>query len=409
MLKVKNMTRYDIIQSMKQWYSAILFVVLFFFMLACNSGNKHSGYTITGKINGAENGLVKIVQTDLMGKPQKIIDSTQMLNGVFKFKNKIEHPDLYTINLGKQGNINLYLENSKIHIEASLIEKRDRFSPINATIKGSSLQDRFEAYQKEIDSIRNSQEYAELDRLNKAYNTAAREGKTEEATKLYKALEKLKHLGKKRADQVKQQQMKFIKNNGSLPIATNIMEIGFKTSRLSFDEMTKIINLFQGDAKQTRAYRVIAEQYAKIKQTQNGEKAPSFTLETNEGNALSLNDISRKYILLDFWASWCKPCRASIPHLKKNYEKYKSAGFEVLAISIDESHGNWKKAITEDQTDWIHVIDSRGIGSRESDVAKLYVVPFIPTTFLLDKEGTILAKNLKTDELDKKLEELFGY
>jgi len=133
-----------------------------------------------------------------------------------------------------------------------------------------------------------------------------------------------------------------------------------------------------------------------------GAEAPEITQATPNGKTSSLSDLRGKVVLLDFWASWCGPCRRDNPKVVKIYNKYKNQGFEVFGVSLDGNKDRWLKAIEKDQLTWTHVSDLK---KWKSAAAQLYGVKSIPQTFLLDKEGKILAKNLKGPALEQKIQE----
>ena len=136
-----------------------------------------------------------------------------------------------------------------------------------------------------------------------------------------------------------------------------------------------------------------------------GAVAPDFEQNTPEGDAMKLSDLRGKVVLVDFWASWCGPCRKENPHVVKLYEKYKSEGFDVLGVSLDRTKDKWLSAIKKDGLEWHHVSDLKG---WKNQVAKQYSVSSIPHTILLDREGKILARNMRGDQLSVKLKEIFG-
>lgn len=136
-----------------------------------------------------------------------------------------------------------------------------------------------------------------------------------------------------------------------------------------------------------------------------GAIAPDFEQNTPDGQPMKLSDLRGNVVLVDFWASWCGPCRRENPHVVKLYDKYKSKGFEVLGVSLDRTKSKWENAIAKDKLTWKHVSDLKG---WKNQVAKQYSVRSIPHTILLDKDGRILARNLRGADLDAKLKELFG-
>ena len=136
-----------------------------------------------------------------------------------------------------------------------------------------------------------------------------------------------------------------------------------------------------------------------------GGPAPDFSQNTPDGGTLALSQLRGKVVLIDFWASWCKPCRIENPNVKKIYAKYASKGFEILGVSLDREHAAWVKAIKDDGLPWKHVSD---LGFWNNAAAQAYGVQSIPYTVLVDRDGNILEKGLRAHELDAKLAALLG-
>ncbi|MGN7819302.1 redoxin domain-containing protein [Chitinophaga sp. 22536] len=136
-----------------------------------------------------------------------------------------------------------------------------------------------------------------------------------------------------------------------------------------------------------------------------GASAPRFTQTDINGKPLRLDDLKNKYVLVEFWASWCSPCRAENPNLTKQYAKYKNLGFEVIAVSLDDHKDKWLEAIAKDQLPWLHVSDLKG---WNNEVGRQYGIRAVPANFLLDENKHIIAMNLRGEQLNKKLAELFG-
>ena len=134
-----------------------------------------------------------------------------------------------------------------------------------------------------------------------------------------------------------------------------------------------------------------------------GETILDFTQNDVEGRPVSAADFRGKYVFIDFWASWCGPCRAENPNVLKAYNTYKDKNFTVLGVSLDDDGARWKKAIEEDGLPWVQVSDLKGF---ENEISGYYGIRGIPSTLLVDPEGKIIAKDLRGDELHQKLEEI---
>lgn len=135
-----------------------------------------------------------------------------------------------------------------------------------------------------------------------------------------------------------------------------------------------------------------------------GSEAPDFSQPTPEGKPLSLSSLRGKVVLIDFWASWCKPCRMENPNVKRVYDQYKGKGFEIIGVSLDRDKGAWTGAIEQDGLPWKHVSD---LGFWNNAAAQQYGVSSIPYTVLVDREGKVLGKNLRGPALEEKLAEVF--
>ena len=149
----------------------------------------------------------------------------------------------------------------------------------------------------------------------------------------------------------------------------------------------------------------VREEIAARIRVQPGMPAPDFTLETPDGTKLSLSDLRGKYVILDFWASWCRPCRASFPEMKKLYAEYHKKGVEILGVTNDSRKNDWLKALEEDQLPWLQVIDEFPIPHTPAKVATLYAIPYLPTLMLIAPDGKIVGKAKDKHELKTWLDE----
>jgi thiol-disulfide isomerase/thioredoxin len=140
-------------------------------------------------------------------------------------------------------------------------------------------------------------------------------------------------------------------------------------------------------------------------QNKKGKPIPEISLPGPMGTELTVSSLKGKVVLVDFWASWCKPCRYNNPKLVSVYEKFKEKGFEIYAISIDENKGSWMSAITEDKMFWTNVVDSRG---WRSTVLSTFNVEAIPANLLIDKKGMIRGYDIQPEDLDKAINNLLA-
>lgn len=170
-------------------------------------------------------------------------------------------------------------------------------------------------------------------------------------------------------------------------------------------EYDLIFKTFKIGAPQSKYLLELNQRYESVKATMIGEIAPNIKLPNPDGDSIELYSLRGKVVMIDFWASWCGPCRMENPNNKMMYEKYASKGFEIYAISLDRTKNDWVKTIATDGLPWIHVSD---LAYWNSAPAKLYKVHSIPATFLIDKDGRILAKNLRGQELANFLQTYFN-
>ena len=135
-----------------------------------------------------------------------------------------------------------------------------------------------------------------------------------------------------------------------------------------------------------------------------GSVAPDIILKNANGETISLSSLRGKVVLLDFWASWCGPCRQNNRQTKSVYKKYNTKGFEVYAVSLDADPNAWLRAVKQDKTTWIHVLNPNG--SKDDEITQTWNLRFIPSTFLIDKEGKIVAEGIEKKELEHRLKEM---
>jgi peroxiredoxin len=196
----------------------------------------------------------------------------------------------------------------------------------------------------------------------------------------------------------------WVKQHPVSPISAYVLYFHLKRN-LKFDELETALNTLSPVAKDNGPAKELAHSIAVNKLTGIGQTALDFTQTDTAGKPISLHDFKGKYVLVDFWASWCHPCREENPNVVKAFSKYKDRNFTVLSVSLDQPTGKdkWLKAIHDDHLTWSHVSDLKFWSNA---VAKLYDIGSIPSNLLIGPDGKIVAKDLHGDELDKKLSEI---
>ncbi|HSZ86117.1 MAG TPA: TlpA disulfide reductase family protein [Puia sp.] len=178
----------------------------------------------------------------------------------------------------------------------------------------------------------------------------------------------------------------------------------FLNAEITDSEKIDVFNLLSNQTKSSYGGKLLSKEISVIKKATIGNLSPLFNLNDTNGRVFFLKEFRGKYVLIDFWASWCGPCRAQIPALKTVFEKYKSKKFEILAISLDTDRDRWINAINDEHFDWVQLSDLKG---WTSPVMQSYHITAIPANLLIDPNGKIIAKNLEPAELDNKLFSIF--
>jgi thiol-disulfide isomerase/thioredoxin len=198
-------------------------------------------------------------------------------------------------------------------------------------------------------------------------------------------------------------QLAFIQKNPASPVSLYFVK---QTLGLDMDaaKAGPMFQLLSSALQNSNAGKELAASIEVGRKSMIGTAATDFTQPSPEGTGIALSSFKGKYVLVDFWASWCGPCRAESPNLVKAYEQYKSKGFEIYSVSLDEDKSKWLKAIKDDKYTWPQAGDLKG---WDNAAAVVYGVSGIPFNFLVDSNGVIVARNLRGEDLEKKLKELF--
>lgn len=348
-----------------------------------------SNTTLEGNLPDLKEGtIVYLSKMSSSGKPDSVLAG----NGNFRFNINLEEGDMYMVRIGKDRKAAGYL--SFFYLEPGTLKLSSKGPLLTDVVYSGS------SYANDLNSLNKAAKtepaFIEASALGKEMNEAYR----------VKDTVKMKFLQEKysRVDSIKTIYYKdWVAKHAASPVSA--MVLSFYLREKDMDALQQQLNTLKPSARQNALGKKMKHSIEAAKATAIGKAAPEFTQNDTLGKPVSLKDFKGKYVLIDFWASWCVPCRQENPAVVKAFQSFKDKNFTILSVSLDQpgAKEKWIKAIHDDGLTWTHVSD---LNYWDNAVSRQYDIRSIPANYLLGPDGVILAKNLRGEELEKKLEEV---
>jgi len=368
-------------------------------LVSCNdkTTDKGDGYVLNGTAKGIYNGMrVYLSAADERGG-QIPKDTAVVMDETFKFEGKTENPQMWFLSVNNvPGYVPVMIENETITINF-IKEDID-----GSTVSGTKANEALSRYTKGFKILK-----AEQAEAHKQFSSTLNPSNAELREEKSKALTDIKaKMANYPFEFLKQQEGTFF----TLSLIDNLL----KSNTTRFDEVEKVYNGLDSELKNSVLGKSVGENIASIKKRNDGlamlnigSEAPDFSAPDPKGKQVSMHDIRGKATIIDFWASWCGPCRRENPNVVKVYEKYHDKGLEIISVSLDKpgDQEKWLKAIEDDKLTWHHVSNLKYF---QDPIAQQYNIQAIPATYILDAEGKIVAKSLRGQALEDKIAEMLN-
>jgi peroxiredoxin len=339
------------------------------------------GFTITGNLKGLP-AKTRVVYTDLNGKDT--FAKGTAVNGVFTLKGKLADADsrlLVFPDANKR--LVLFIGNDNVTVNGDLN------TGLGFSITGSQTQKDYEEFLYYLKPVNDNVNFF-FSQLQQGRTQGAKDSALIQLNAVYSLYQQM-------VDQ-------FVQRRPTSPMSALLIAYSYQTDpNKSAETASNRIKFLKGDALKSKYAVELSDELMAAKIGAVGTEALDFKQNDVNGKPISLSSFKGKYVLLDFWASWCGPCRAENPNVVSAYNKYKDKNFTVLGVSLDQDKQSWLQAIAADKLTWTHVSD---LQYWSNAVAQMYRIQSIPQNFLIDPNGKIIGKNLRGEELQAKLKEL---
>ncbi|RPE05416.1 AhpC/TSA family protein [Chitinophaga lutea] len=342
-------------------------------LLCWSMAAQAQSFTVQGKIDGLQDAVIYLYH-------DKTHDSTALRNGAFTFKGSVPHPQeafLFTKDHGFS--IMLYLENTAMTVKG----RAD--APEKVAIAGGAAQREYAQFLQTVKPV--------TDRMDPLYALLQKDRSKKDSV--------LEITGRMIEEEYNPLCEQFIQQHPASYVSLYKLKDLLRSKPLA--DMEQAFARLAPQVRASAAGKLLQEEFDIMHKTEPGQPAMDFTMNTPAGKPLRLASFKGSYVLLDFWASWCKPCREENPALKKAYDRFKDRNFRILGVSLDRDSTAWVKAIATDGLPWEHVSD---LGLWDNNAAKRYNIKSIPSNFLIGPDGVIIAKDLNGQQLEEKLSKL---
>lgn len=361
-----------------------LFAILI--VVACETKKEDSSVSISGTVeNPKADGIITLAK--LSGGNREVIDTITLDDkNSFNVSVQTEAPEFYQINFYNTQLATLAVDEEDLNVVADGSDREGKME-----ITGSEDVEHMATIQKML-----KEQNEEIQKINTDFINA-RDAKDEE--KMKNIQDDFLLMQEKKKEQIKQ------KIEEMLPSIAVIQGMNFFNPNEDFEFMNSVAQRLYEAHPESDIVQFYKEQMDNLATTAVGSMAPDFSMPTPEGDTVSLIDYKGKYVLVDFWAAWCKPCRQENPNIVEAYQKYKDEGFEILGVSLDRKREDWLQAIETDNLEWTQISELK---YWQTPVVQQYNISGIPFSLLINPEGKIVAKNLRGEQLHEKLAEIYG-
>ena len=368
---------------MKKLISKVFSLSLLLFLSSCGSSDNQ--FELFGSADVSDGTMIYVLQADQNNQPY-IKDSTSVVSNSFKFKGVSSTPQISYIQVeGVNGYVLAILENGDIKADIF----KDSIS--KSRVYGTKSNDDFIKYKSETKSLVDVMNNISSDAQNAIMN-----GDVATAMELEK-----EYNSKER--EVMLYEWDFIVDNLDSYMSALLLEVFMIENKVNKDSIIDVYESFSNRIKVSDVGKNIADLLSQFEDPiEVGEIAPDFTAPSIDGPDITLSNLllDNKVTLLDFWAAWCRPCRIENPNLVRLHKKYKDAGFDIIGVSLDRTREQWEQAVIDDNLPWTQVSN---LNFWNDPVARRYSIRAIPQSYLLNKDGLVMGKNLRGQELEDKI------